>query len=287
MDLIQSNWSEETPYCIYKHTSPSGKVYIGKTCRENLQKRFLHEGIGYRECSYFWKAIQKYGWDNIKHEILIEGLTKIQADEYEKMFIKEYKKLKISYNLTEGGDGSSGTSFNSGRILIYKDNEIKRINKELLEEYFLLGWSRGYPQSVKNKISETHKVRPNKNTLGKKSIYKGDLMKKVNPSELSEYLNNGWELGIPPNLKNKIKNAVDSTISKKGKTVWIHNENECRLIQQNDLSSYLNCGWYRGMGKQTNSTKGYKWMHKNGERIRVSSNKINEYINNGWELGQK
>ena len=61
-------------YIVYKHTSPSGKVYIGITGR-TVKERWGKNGNGYKYCPYFYRAIKKYGWDNIKHEILYEGLT--------------------------------------------------------------------------------------------------------------------------------------------------------------------------------------------------------------------
>ena len=54
---------------LYRHTSPSGKVYIGITRDVNIR----WSNKGYRYLTYnsiFGKAILKYGWDNIKHEIL-------------------------------------------------------------------------------------------------------------------------------------------------------------------------------------------------------------------------
>ena len=55
-------------YSIYKHTSPSGKSYIGIT--KQGKKRFGKDGNGYKKQRKFYNAIQKYGWDNFKHEII-------------------------------------------------------------------------------------------------------------------------------------------------------------------------------------------------------------------------
>ena len=55
-------------FCVYKHVSPSHKVYIGITSRKP-KKRWVN-GEGYSNNDYFTKAIKKYGWDNFKHEIL-------------------------------------------------------------------------------------------------------------------------------------------------------------------------------------------------------------------------
>lgn len=91
-------------YTVYKHTTPSGKVYIGITSKA-VEKRWLN-GRGYRRNEHFWNAIQKYGWENIEHKILATGLTKEEASEAEKMYIAIFSshEPKHGYNLTEGGE---------------------------------------------------------------------------------------------------------------------------------------------------------------------------------------
>ena len=61
-------------YSVYKHTSPNGKVYIGITSRKPEQR--WSNGYGYVKNKHFTHAINKYGWENIKHEILFSNLTK-------------------------------------------------------------------------------------------------------------------------------------------------------------------------------------------------------------------
>ena len=68
-------------YCVYKHTTPSGKVYIGITCR-NPKTRWGY-GSGYKS-QVFDRAIKKYGWKNIKHEIVLTGLTEQEASAKER-----------------------------------------------------------------------------------------------------------------------------------------------------------------------------------------------------------
>lgn len=91
-------------YTLYKHTTPSGKVYIGITTK-SVEERWLN-GRGYRRNEHFWNAIQKYGWNEIKHEILAIGLSKEEATEAEKMYIALYRShdIKHGYNLTLGGE---------------------------------------------------------------------------------------------------------------------------------------------------------------------------------------
>lgn len=93
-------------YIIYRHTSPSGKVYIGQTCRKPEHR--WNNGKNYEQCTVFFSAIQKYGWDNIKHEVLFEGLDQLNANIIEEDLIYYYKQQGISYNLQNGGDNKSG-----------------------------------------------------------------------------------------------------------------------------------------------------------------------------------
>ena len=91
-------------YCVYKHTFPNGKVYIGIT-RQKPERRW-NRGRGYEQSTYMWNAIQKYGWENIKHEILYEGLTKEEAENKEIELIAKYKSNDSihGYNIANGGN---------------------------------------------------------------------------------------------------------------------------------------------------------------------------------------
>ena len=96
-------------WTVYRHVSPSGKVYIGITSR-SVKIRWRKDGSGYKSDSSttIWNAIKKYGWDNFKHEILFENINEISAKLIEIDLIYYYKKQGISYNITDGGDGQLG-----------------------------------------------------------------------------------------------------------------------------------------------------------------------------------
>ena len=91
-------------YIVYKHTSPSNKVYIGIT-KESPTKRWAN-GLGYSYQPYFFRAIVKYGWINFKHEILFDSLTEEEAKNKEVELITKYKSTDIhyGYNISPGGD---------------------------------------------------------------------------------------------------------------------------------------------------------------------------------------
>ena len=98
-------------WTVYCHTTPSGKRYIGITSQKP-EKRWSN-GRGYIKDTPFGKAIEKYKWENIQHNILFDDLTEKEAKWLEKYLIFYYwtfvgfKDCK-GYNCTLGGDGCVG-----------------------------------------------------------------------------------------------------------------------------------------------------------------------------------
>lgn len=91
---------------VYCHTNKiNGKKYIGITF-QTLEQRFGKNGNGYKKSARFYNAIKKYGWDNFEHEILEKNLTREQASEREKYYIKLYNTMdnRYGYNISSGGD---------------------------------------------------------------------------------------------------------------------------------------------------------------------------------------
>lgn len=90
-------------YKLYKHTSPSGKVYFGIT-KQDLNQRWKY-GSGYKDNVYFWRAIQKYGWNNFSHELIRDGLTREDAEALEIEYIGKYDSTNRDkgYNRALGG----------------------------------------------------------------------------------------------------------------------------------------------------------------------------------------
>lgn len=92
-------------YCVYRHTAPNGKVYIGITCQKP-EKRWQN-GRGYLNShnKHFYNAIVRYGWDNFGHEILFTGLDKDEAEAQERRLIAEYRSADpaFGYNQDLGG----------------------------------------------------------------------------------------------------------------------------------------------------------------------------------------
>lgn len=91
---------------IYKYTSPSGKSYIGQTIYSLKERAKTSNGIGYSNCTIFFRAIQKYGFENFIFEILGEFPIN-ELDKKEKDFIEQYNTIQPNgYNIKPGGANS-------------------------------------------------------------------------------------------------------------------------------------------------------------------------------------
>lgn len=125
-------------YCVYKHTAPNGKVYIGIT-KQNPMRRWRN-GNGYRNSNpHFWRAIRLYGWDNMQHEIIYKELSKEEAEKKEIELINQSHSNQsiYGYNITNGGDGALGRKCSD-----VTKNKISNANK-----------GHKMPQEIKNKLS--------------------------------------------------------------------------------------------------------------------------------------
>ena len=92
-------------YTLYVHTCPNNKRYVGIT-RQKVKDRWGANGKGYEEHNkHFYSAIQKYGWENIKHEVMLTDLTKEEAEFWEVYYIDLYNTTnrEHGYNKAKGG----------------------------------------------------------------------------------------------------------------------------------------------------------------------------------------
>lgn len=86
---------------IYCYTSPSGKKYVGQTCR-SLKERY-ENGRGYLNSTAFLGAIQKYGFESFEVKIL-EEVKLDNLDKQEKYWIEALNTIVPNgYNIKSGG----------------------------------------------------------------------------------------------------------------------------------------------------------------------------------------
>lgn len=94
---------------IYLITSPSGTPYIGQsTSTFEFKKAWYRRFEKYnRTDRKIANAIKKYGWNNMKFEIIEEdnAWTKKELNDREIYWIAKYKSVEAGYNMTNGGAG--------------------------------------------------------------------------------------------------------------------------------------------------------------------------------------
>jgi group I intron endonuclease len=94
-------------YSVYKLTFPNGKVYIGNTGtkpekRWNKGSGYLHKKAnGEYHQPRIANAIIEFGWDNIKREIIFDGLSKLDAENKEVELIIKHRSNdeRFGYNI--------------------------------------------------------------------------------------------------------------------------------------------------------------------------------------------
>ena len=135
-------------YCVYMHVNAlNGKKYIGIT-KNKPSARWGYKGKRYEACPYFYRAIQKYGWDNFFHVILMEGLEEEDAKYFERLLIEITRSNDgvHGYNLTGGGDGC----FHPSPELLKRLGEARSGDKQ---------WAYGkhFTEEHRRRLSESHK----------------------------------------------------------------------------------------------------------------------------------
>lgn len=151
-------------YCVYKHTFPNNKIYIGITSMNPL-KRWAN-GCGYKKQILMFRAILKYGWDNVKHEILYSGLTKEEACQKEIELIARYKSNdpNFGYNRDNGGSCPSEEMKTHLRELNLGKHHSEESRKKMSESRKgRTSWNKGI--STKKEVVEKIAVAQSLSTL--------------------------------------------------------------------------------------------------------------------------
>ena len=179
-------------YYVYKHTSPFNKIYIGIST--NPKKRWSGKGKGYKDNNHFTNAINKYGWDNFKHEILFSNLTENEAKSKEIELIAYYDSTNPNkgYNISLGGNICSESSRMkmsktkkekgfSDKYIKYINNNSRKINQYDLDGNFIKTWNSCY------------EIKKEFNTNCSANIYACCIRKEVNKSrKVLSYLGYQW-----------------------------------------------------------------------------------------------
>lgn len=134
-------------YCVYIHTFPNGKVYVGITCTAP-ERRWRADGSEYRKQPVIYHAIKKYGWENINHEIVASNLTKDEACKFEMLLIDKLKsnQHEFGYNVDNGGQTSGSHSHET----------LEKMRKSMLGEKNH-NYGKEFSKETRERLSLSHK----------------------------------------------------------------------------------------------------------------------------------
>ena len=178
-------------WTVYCHTTPSGKRYIGITSKKPEDR--WRNGIGYDKETPFGKAIEKYGWYNIKHEILDTNIDEFEAKCLEEYYIFSFRtfvgfKDCKGYNCTLGGDGQVGRE--------HTEEEKIKMSESLKGEKNPF-YGKHHTEESRRKNSEANK--------GKTPWNKGKTGVQVSWNKGKTGLQVAWNKGIPQTEESKMK----------------------------------------------------------------------------------
>ena len=218
---------------IYKTTNLiNGKFYIGqKKSNIFLNEKYLGSGKRLK------RAIQYYGKNNFKVELIEKCINAEHLNEREIYWIKELDALnpKIAYNIASGGAfGDSG--YHLGML----GKNQSEYQKQRASE------SNSHPKSEQMKQKMSKAMKGNKNAhngLGKKFIHKGNLQTRVFESEFEKYLANGWKIGKSDLVRSNQSKAYKKKYAN-GK--YISKNGVCKFVDNSILNDYLLNGWQIG-----------------------------------------
>jgi len=224
----------EKTYVIYCHRNKyNNKVYIGQTCRKYLSQRWGKNGEGYTYNTHFWRAIQKYGWNNFEHIILAKDLSKKEADELEIYYIQKYNSTDSEYGYNKDIGGQH----------VISEEAKQKMSKSHLGK---TPWNKG------KHISEETKEKLRQTNIGKR--HSEETKKKISKANIGKHSNKGripWNKGMCGEYHVEFTESHKQKLSEtcKGKNkdrVWINDGKNCKFVKQSELQEYITKNWIIG-----------------------------------------
>lgn len=280
-------------YFVYKTTNLlNGKIYIGQHSTFNKDDKYIGSGEGIRA------AIEKYGSENFKREIIAFVSNREELNYAERFFIKYYRKKvgrKMMYNKDDGGNCRDDHWFNDGveevraevcpegfvpGRLQYSEETIEKLRQANLGEKNAF-YGKTHSEETRKRLSEAAKNRTEEHTrkineakAGKKFFNNGVV------TVLRETCPEGFVPGRPP-MSEETKEKLSAAL--KGRTVVFtdeHRNNISKALKgkkhtkehRDALSKALKGkSIHTDEWKKENSerTKGTKWFN-NGEKCIMS-----------------
>lgn len=118
--------NERRIYSVYVHKCPDGMVYVGST--SILPCRRYNGGEGYKKNAEFYEAIQRWGWKNISHDVVMT------CEDGDTASMLEY--VMICTVLPEKLFNKNKFSINTSHFPVYDAVDVQpRFSSELIVKY--------------------------------------------------------------------------------------------------------------------------------------------------------
>jgi group I intron endonuclease len=212
-------------FYVYKITClENNKLYFGKTKNPNTRWYKHYHSYDYNSF-YLQNAIKKYGKERFFFEIIEEFDDEINALNKEIEYIARYKTnvnrygKEFGYNLTDGGDGTSGHSF-------VMNEETKEKISQALKRFYkdnpnpMLG--RHQSDEAKDKISKANKGK----------VLSEDHKKKLSEDRIGE---KHWNYNKPSSIetRQRISEAHKGREGKRSEEMTQEHLDRCRKNMEN------------------------------------------------------
>lgn len=208
----------------------NNKKYIGKRQKSKFDESYIGSG------KHLKSAINQYGKENFKCEILKWCETKEDLNKSEKEFITLYDAVKDPnfYNLSEGGEGgNTGAQYKGMKPHIEHHTVETKAKMSQSKKGHLTSEETRLKISVSNtgkkRTPEQNKANSERNK-NKIWIKKDNIQKTIHFKELDNYLLNGWEKG---RLKNK-KPAWNKGLTKENNSSLLEISNKRKELFKNN-----------------------------------------------------
>lgn len=250
----------------------NNKKYIGQHKSEFFDLNYKGSGKILRQ------AFLKDGFNNFKCEILKDCKSKAELDYYEAYFIDKFDCVNSSeyYNLKPGGSGKSVKgliyirNIKTGKCKKVTENDLQNYldsgdyviggpipSKEIVAKRAQRNTGKRRSSEQKNNISKALKGKvlsaEHKKNLrkpkkvppfnaGKICVHKDDYYLFINPSDLDDYLSDGYLVGG----KSKVStHSANVSKAKRGKIKIIHSQTgQIKYIDKEKLEEFKLLGFY-------------------------------------------
>lgn len=288
----------------------NGKRYVGqKKSDVFLYEKYLGSGKSLK------LAVEKYGKENFKVELIEWCESKEQLDDREKYWINYYNACKSRnfYNIAIGGEGGDITlgytedeyklfcekSKSSKNVLVHKGNLESKIEQCDLELYLSNGWEMG--------ISDLHRQNMSKSRVGiKHKPHSEETKRKIGESQKGKIISEESRRKMSEKQRGKIisqetKEKLSKSMSGKGNPMYgkHHTEETKKRISEVRKEKYRNGEYviseetrrkmsesHKGITKGKDSLKGKICITKDFTNKYIYPNELEYYESLGYRRGR-